>query len=193
LLETNSIWWDVLELFGIWAAAAATFYAARTALKISMQKDRLNLKVSLSQMLQVTPGSETPPMSFLQISVTNLGRRKAEITSIYWTLSKPSKYQYWQNTSDTRSSSLPTKLEDGDVATFMIDEDQPYGNWYGAFGKTIFAKKSFIRREIDLIFLKCWVSTTLGESFNAKAPRKLKLKIRDEWNSLTKADLEETT
>ena len=174
-------WWNLLELLGVWVAAGATFFAARTALRIANREHQVSLVVSAEPSKIFQEGKLVEDV--LAIKVTNVGRRPATITSLYWTLSRLTKHHLWQNTTDIRSVSLPKRLGDGDMANFVISIDQPYGNWYESFSKGIFRDHWIGRRFLDLRCLSLHVSTSTGETFSKPASKALKSELRKLLNS----------
>lgn len=169
--------WKLAELAGVWAAAFAAVYAARTALWIAKRQDQIQLKVSAADGLVL--GGGEPEEDVVLINVTNLGRRPASLHSIGWKMSRFVKTRLYQNVDDPRNPKLPITLQDGNTATFVIPvERQDQENWYNMLAQR-FMRFGRLRRKFEIRQFKFCAYCTTGEIFCVTPSSNFQKRLRE--------------
>lgn len=135
------------EAIGTWVAAVGTVSAVWTALSIARRDNSVRLKVNAT-IGQIFGHPEIPVQQrHLWITVTNLGRRPFLLQSISWRsgVFHPrwrllSRMHAVQNAMAPHGPNLPLKMEDGDIANWMI----PLDTWLEDGTSKLIAKPHFL-------------------------------------------------
>ena len=77
--------WRFINSFAPWLAAIGTVVAVITALYLARKEARIQLNVRALIRCEVIPGTDLGPgPNYLSVEVSNVGRRAATVTHIYW-------------------------------------------------------------------------------------------------------------
>ena len=129
-------WWKLAELIGVWAAAWATFYAARVSLRIAGQQDEARLKVTVVAGLEGGNGNSFKDVVW--ITVTNVARRAVTIDYVGWRSSQFVKTRMLQKV-DPPNATLPVKLLDGEKwSLILLVEKSGREGWYQMMAEQFF-------------------------------------------------------
>lgn len=151
-------WWRVAEVSGVWAAALATYYAARTALKIASDQVRVELKPTASLGWFMFIGGETEDA--IIITVTNTGNREVVVREIAWHhyfLGTARAIHFTSHPND--EDRIPFKIGYSESRSFYIDRFNSSGDWIASFAEQMCGGRSWLGREIVLRTLSIQVMT----------------------------------
>jgi len=101
-----------INTFAPWLSALGTFAAVTVSLYLARRSDRISLKLSLGiRMLAIQGGGPGHGTRFVFLSVTNMGRRSASLTSPFFKPLPWSKVCYfWMNPQNSLSVKRQTTL-----------------------------------------------------------------------------------
>lgn len=113
--------WLFINSFAPWLAAIGTLSAVVVSLYLARRSDRIRLKVSLSiSVLVIEGGGPGHGTEHVWLTVTNLSRRQAVLTQLFW---KPVPWKksgaVWITPINAVSSKLPISLGDGQSANYL--------------------------------------------------------------------------
>ncbi|MFQ5852936.1 MAG: hypothetical protein ACE5JU_20440 [Candidatus Binatia bacterium] len=113
--------WKFINSFAPWLAAIGTVAAVITALYLARKDARIQLKVrALIRFVAIVGTDLGPGPDYVSVEVSNVGRRVATVTYIYWKTGIFRKKNYvWLVPQNPYSANIPVKLHDGEQATFM--------------------------------------------------------------------------
>lgn len=166
-MNLSAAWWEAI---GTWVAAVGTVGAIWTALSIARRDNAIRLKINAS--VGQIVGNPLIPMQqrHLWITVTNLGRRPLILQTISWRSGLlPARWKFLsriyavQNAIAPQGPNLPLRMQDGDVANWMI----PLDHWLADDISKLIANPHWL----GLHTLRIGAHTSTGESvFAAPAP-----------------------
>ena len=200
-------WWNVLQLAGIWAAAGATFYAARTALFIANKGNRIELKVSVAPAIVEGKGQDLrveilsnidslnlnkaelmAKFNMITFEVTNKGTRETTVDEISWRhvfTGTARAVQFFS--TDINGNKLPVSLKHSEQISFVFPLDYELNNYVQLFLR----ERSAISRWLIMRTLKIQAKVTTGEEFSARvSPAMLQL-IKARWRAMKRETSEE--
>jgi hypothetical protein len=104
--------WRFINSFAPWLAALGTIAAVLTSLYLARRSDRIDLRLSVGiRILAIQGGGSDHGNEFVWADVTNLGRRSATITHLFW---KPVPWRkgglIWIPAQNQYSSQFPVTL-----------------------------------------------------------------------------------
>src|SRR5207248_1576250 len=106
--------WTFINSFAPWASALASSSAVVTALYLARRGDRIRLRVRCG--IRVVIHQEAPPgprAEYVNLEVTNVGRRTATIQTLFWTAGFFRKKQMvWIPPKNVYSKPVPVTLAD---------------------------------------------------------------------------------
>lgn len=173
-INLSAAWWEAI---GTWVAAVGTVGAIWTALSIARRDNAVRLKINVT--VGQIVGDPLIPMQqrHLWITVTNLGRRPLMLQTISWRSGLlPAKWHFLgriyavQNAMAPQGPNLPLKMEDGDVANWMI----PLDHWLADDISKLIAKPHWLG--IRTLRVMAYAST--GDSVWAAPSPSLRESIR---------------
>ena len=165
--------WEFINSFSSWVAAFGTVGAVIVSLLLARRDKTVRIEVTAGLRLSVIPGTQPPYPELLCISITNIGHREAQITSIGWKIGYFKKQCMVQTIINNGISSiLPVRLKDGEQATYYI----PLNNetrWLENF------RNDFLQKYPRLMArsIKVLASTTIGKTYEAKIEDGLRWKL----------------
>lgn len=179
----NPTWFDWLGLVGIWAAAFATFYAARTALKIARKQQSIQLNPELETSYIFPAGSDPRPC--IGLGVTNLGFWEATITGF--------QFKHWLYRGSYFVADLDWSISPALPARILNAENKTFFSGLGKGHKgyvTDLAKQIFGSRWLLIAYsLKIYVKAGNGEEYGAKPGKGFrKLLFKAAWSKLDKEE-----
>lgn len=169
--------WRALEIAGVWAAAAGTFFAACTALWLASRQEKPRLKVSAGHRLAITPGAPTGSYDpeYVVVSAINIGPAPVTVESIGWQIGLIRKKHLYQlhnpdyfSLESRMSSELPIRLGHNEKASWYIE----FGgrqNWAGALIAEFLSTWLWWQSK----WIKVVVHTNTGQSFTAPVEKNL--------------------
>ena len=157
-----------MSAVGTIAAVIATIYFA-------WRGQRIRLKISAGHRLIVGQGTPKPFPEYLCIRVVNIGYRDTNIKSIGWEVGLFNKRYAVQNIVQNQySSKLPVLLREGEEANYFIPIDKE-ANWLEKFCQDMLMPHP----RIHVNFIKIWVTTSVGKTFESKIESNLKKKLKE--------------
>ena len=177
-LNLSASWWEAI---GTWVAAVGTVGAIWTALSIARRDNSVRLKVNAT-IGQIFGNPMIPVQQrHLWITVTNLGRRSVLLQNISWRsgLLHPrwrllSRIYAVQNAMVPNGPNLPLKMEDGDIANWMV----PLDEWLDHDISNLIAKPHWLG--VRTLRVVAHVST--GDSVSSAVSRSLADSIYSQLN-----------
>lgn len=168
--------WEFINSFAPWLSALGTIAAVITSLYLARRGDRITLKVTLGiRQVAVQGGGPEHGRELVWLNVTNLGRRAATITQLYW---RPAPWRkrgaIWLAPQNVYSSPFPITLVDGQTANYTLLVEEFCAN-FGDYAREVF---SGIRGVLRLRMLRIYVYTSTGDAFKQKPEKPLKKLFR---------------
>lgn len=166
-------WWEAI---GTWLAAAGTVGAIWAQLLVSRRDNAVRLKVGAT-VGQIAFDPAIPlDRLHVWITVSNLGRRQLMLQSVAWRsgVLHPrwgflSRVYAAQNSGAPYGPNLPLKMQDGDVATWMI----PLDEWLEHSTKLVAEPHS-----LGLRTLRIFAYASTGDFTSSNVSPSLREKIR---------------
>jgi hypothetical protein len=168
--------WTFINSFAPWLAAIGTIAAVVTSLHLARRADRLDLELSVGiWAIAVQGGGPEHGTEQFRVSVTNLGRRPATLTQLYWrTVPWRKAGCVWIAPVNSYSSEFPKTLSDGEAANYLI----PIDHFLKSFGGYSQENFSGVLGWVRLRFLRFYVSTSTGATFSCKPESPIAVLIR---------------
>jgi hypothetical protein len=168
--------WKFINTFAPWLAAFGTLSAVVTSLYLARRSDRVVLDVRVGiRSLAVRGGGPRHGTELLWVNITNLGRRSATLTALYW---RPVPWRkagwLWLAPENDLSSPFPTTLTDGQSANYAMPIAEFLKNFSGFARETFAGCTGWVR----LRLLRFHVTTSTGQSFTAKPERSVLQQVR---------------
>lgn len=115
--------WQFINTFASWFAALGTFLAVVTSLYLARRDSAIRLVINAGLRKIVLSGqSIARGQDVVSITVTNVGRRGATITGLFWKVGIFRRATFDQVLpANQHSGQAPVKLSDGDEASFRIE------------------------------------------------------------------------
>jgi len=180
----NQISWELINSLATWLSAIGTLAAVVTSLYLARRDAKIDLMINAGIRMLVL-GGKVQASDFVYLNITNLGRRGATITQLYWKTGIIWKKTYvWIAQQNDLSARIPVKLSDGDEAIFMstlIDiesslskiANDALSGWFGG---------------LKARFIRVGVCTSTGDQFEKRLEKNLRqyfLKITKELHPVT--------
>jgi hypothetical protein len=169
--------WRFINTFAGWLSATGTLVAVITSLYLARRSDRIRLKVTVGmRQLGLPEGHPDQGAEVMLVGVTNLGRRGATITLLFWRPVPWRRKEGFVGFAPVNPYSLPfpTTLTDGQVASYAfpsVEFQRNFGDYSrNTFGGTV----GWIR----LRLLRFEVQTSTGNRFAAAPERPVKSALR---------------
>lgn len=161
--------WTFINGFAAWVSAFGTLAAAIIALYLSRQESRVRLAVVAGVRIIVQQGAGER-LEYLCVEVTNIGRRPAQITNLYWRDGYPRGAQFvWIAPRNALSSTVPVILTDGQRANYFVLMSE----FFDANGDLAPHFKG-PRGRIRACLYRVGVSTSAGPRFEARLEKGLR-------------------
>lgn len=77
--------WTFINSFANWPSAIGTVAAVATALYLARRADRIRMRVRCGIRIVISQGKADPHPEYVNLEVTNVGRRAATISNLWWT------------------------------------------------------------------------------------------------------------
>lgn len=156
--------WKFINTFAPWLSAIGTFAAVVTSLYLARRSDRISLKVHFGIRKVAVQGIHATSPDFFWANVTNLGRREATLTNLYFIPYPWKKSGFgWIPPQNRFSSEFPITLADGRSANYAGQVDQ-IGESFKNFAREHYSGKLGAFRVRFLIFR---VGISTGRQFSA--------------------------
>ncbi|MEF3049276.1 hypothetical protein [Pseudotabrizicola sp. L79] len=177
-------YWRLAEVLGVWAAAFATYYAARTALRIASDQVRVQLQPSASLgWFVLTNGSN---QDAIILTVTNSGNRDVVVREIAW-------HHYFLGSARAvhfpghymDQAKLPFKIGFSESRSFYIDRFGPSGDWLEYFAHEMLGNRGWLGRFIVRRTLSIRVTTGDDQIFKKPVARSLIGGLDDAYSRIT--------
>ena len=167
--------WRFINSFAPWLAAIGTMAAFITALYLARKKARIQLKVIALIRYVVIAGTDLGPgPNYLSVEVSNVGRRAATVTQIYWKTGIFRKKKYvWLVPSNPQSANIPVKLNDGDQATFRDLLTRFKDSHKNIAKEDLSGWASGLKAR----FLRVGVGTSTGDTFESRVHKSLRTRF----------------
>jgi hypothetical protein len=158
--------WQFINTFAPWLSAIGTISAVFVSLYLATQDRRVRLKISASVQVLVQNGHSE---EFVGISAVNVGRRELTITGIGWKMGIFRKRGFFQLGFSHHSTPLPTRLEDGETAIFLIPLENTEMHWVSGMRDEL-GKLPWLK----VYFMKAHVVTSIGKTFTVRVDRNIR-------------------
>lgn len=153
--------WQFINSFAPWLAALGTLLAVITSLYLARRDKRINISVNADIVTIIDNSNQTKCVC---IEATNIGYRTANIVSIDWKIGIFRKRRMTQVlATNSISSKLPIKLNDGDTANYYFPIEDFHKNLKN-FKKCF--RTNFVGLETKFIFISALTST--GQIFKSR-------------------------
>jgi hypothetical protein len=165
--------WEFINSFADWFSAVGTIAAVIAALSLARQDRRVRLRVNAGSRVMVSQNPTSTPSDQLLIGITNIGHREAQISNIGWKVGIfKKKFSIQTPSFDAYSSSIPSRLRDGEEARFLIPLDDEI-DWLGNF------VQQFLKPYPKVLVHFVWVQahTSVGKTFEARIEKSLRIKL----------------
>jgi len=185
-VTTGPTWWEILSLLGVWAAAGATFYAARTALSIARQQQAISLEPSVETSHAFPASGEQIP--FIGFSVRNNGFWAATVSgfSFEHALYKGS---YFVTDYDwVMGEKLPCRIEHAEEKTFVAAKGITHKQWISDLGKSLFDNRNRLARWYICRTLRVTTKAGNGQVFKAKPGKQFSSLLRKASREMKKGE-----
>lgn len=164
--------WQFVNTFAPWLSAFGTIAAVITALYLARRADKLRLQLRVGiRTMAVRGGVGDHGKEYVWVSITNLGRRKAHITHMFW---KPVPWRksglIWIAPENQYSSKFPTTIDDGESANYVLSVEE-FRERFGDRARELFAG---FAGGIRLKTLRFCVSTSTGDTFYQRPETELR-------------------
>ena len=117
-------WWLFVNTFADWFSAIGTIAAVVVALRLARRDARITLRISAGLRLLAQQGASEHP-EYFWFEVTNVGRRSARITNLIMRDGFPFRSAMVMiPPQNALSSGVPTTIEDGQRASYMVRWDE---------------------------------------------------------------------
>ena len=167
--------WAFINTFAGWFSGLMTFVAVWASLYLAMRDWRVRLRVNVGVRTLYRTGDErVDGKDAIVISVTNVGRRTALVTGLFW-VNRLVRRRYIYQDTDARSFSahIPIKLGDGDGAdfVFMLEEFKAKNDAV-EFGKILPRPRLWTASCLGML-----VRTSSGRNFRVPIEKKLRQEL----------------
>lgn len=168
--------WEFVNSFAPWLAAMGTTAAVVTSLYLARRAEQIRLEIQAGERIVVQEGDnpENRP-SLFWVNATNLGRRQATITTLYWKpcrLVSPS--LIWIPPRNRYSFQLPATIEDGASASWATPIQDLEAN-LAEDARRIF---SGVLGDFWLWWTRFCVVTSTGQEFGSRLEKPLRARLR---------------
>jgi hypothetical protein len=168
--------WRFINTFAPWMSAFGTLAAVVTSLYLARRTDRIRLKLDIGiRILSVQGAGPGHGTQLVFLCVTNIGRRTATVTHLYW---KPVPWRksgiLWIAPQNIYSSVFPITLADGQSANYASPLEDFRQN-FSSHAKTHFAG---VAGAVRLHLTRMCVGTSTGEVFRTKLEEPLRKLFR---------------
>lgn len=122
--------WRFFNSFADWLSGLGTLAAVWVALHLARRDDSVRLRISGGIWHLFQRGVSDWREEVVNVNITNIGRRPATVTHVWWEVGLVRKVKYLWVIGDTSlfGVKLPVKLEDGEEATIGFPLKQFDGN-----------------------------------------------------------------
>ncbi|HEY9157515.1 hypothetical protein [Candidatus Binatus sp.] len=170
--------WTFINTFAGWLSAVGTLLAVIVSLYLSRRDSRIRLHVNVGiRKIFIGTGKHVVKNApdFIVIAVTNVGRRTANVTGLFWKNWLIRRQYLYQIPGEAPlSAQIPAKLGDGDEADFTVSLE--------AFAATNdpgeFARRCLPRpRILTARFLRMQVRTSTRHTFSVAIEKELRQRL----------------
>lgn len=169
--------WEFINSFAPWLAAIGTIAAVITSLFLARRADRVTLNVNIGiRTLSVEGGGPGHGTEHVWASITNLARRSATLTHLYF---KPVPWRksgfIWLAPSNPISSPFPITLEDGKSANYASE----VSSFRTKFAEITRGTYSGFSGAVRVRLTRFCVATTTGYVANCRLEKPLRNLLRE--------------
>lgn len=169
--------WRFINTFAPWFSALGTFCAVIISLYLARSRRPIKLKIRVGHRLMMDSSSAGEYPEYLLVDATNVGHRVATITNVGWKTGFPVRsYAIMNVPKDRFSHGIPVKIDDGEVATWLIPMNTGENNWMTHFSQVFL----FPHPRWNLFWLRVQVHTSTGKVFEGKIEKELKKRLSKE-------------
>ncbi|MCY4153869.1 MAG: hypothetical protein OXD47_11250 [Gammaproteobacteria bacterium] len=167
--------WLFINSFAPWLSAVGTIAAVVATIYFAKRGERVRLKISAGHRLLVGQGMPEPFPEYLCIRVVNIGYRDTNVKNIGWKVRLFKKRYAVQNIVQNQfSSKLPVLLRQGEEVNYLIPINKET-NWLKRFCLDMLMPNP----QVHIHFVKIWVTTSVGITFESKIESSLKKKLKE--------------
>jgi hypothetical protein len=166
--------WTFINSFAPWASALASSAAVVTALYLARRGDRIRLRVRCGIRVIIQQGAQAGPRpEYVNLEVTNVGRRTATIQTLFWTARFfRKKKMIWIAPQNAYSKPIPVTLADGETANWMA----PLKEFDENFADVA---RDDVGTCLGALSVRAGVLTTTGVGFSARIEQRLRRHFRE--------------
>src|SRR6266404_2354218 len=166
--------WTFINSFAPWASALASSAAVVTALYLARRGDRIRLRVRCGIRVIIQQGAQAGSgLEYVNLEVTNVGRRTATIQTLFWTARFFRKKQMvWIAPKNAFSKPVPVTLADGETANWMATIKEFDENFADV-------ARDDAGTRLGAFSVRAGVLTTTGARFGARIEKGLRRHFRE--------------
>jgi hypothetical protein len=179
--------WRFINTFAPWLSAIGTLLAVVISLYLARKTKEIKIKASIGHRIVIEQGISAPYPEFIMIYVVNEGGRVVTITNIGWEIGLIRKrYAVQTLTGHPTSHRIPTRLGDGEEATYLIPLENNK-RWIADFVEGMLSQNP----RLSLLTLRLMIYTSVGKPFSAKVEKSLKdIMLKEIIRQKNKKDVE---
>ena len=164
--------WEFINTFAPWFSALGTLLAVIVSLYFSYSSRKISLMISASIFDFFQEGIQETE-DYILIQITNTSYKDVIIKNFNWEFGLLKKHYIMTGFTaidQTKSTPLPAKLKEGEMAQIAIKIDDVSGNYLENFYQDFLKDSSFI----NIHTLKINVCPSIGKCFKQKIDKTLK-------------------
>jgi len=184
LFGISKSYWDMLNGFANWFAAASSFLAAGMALYIANRSAKPSAKLSVGHRIIFGQGGAKPYPEFAVFRIVNTGDRPIRIIQLGWKVGLIRKRYAIQMHEAMQSSPLPIELSHGQEASWSIPLSARQEPWLEYFAKNLLTPNY----RIGLWTLRAQAFTSVGFVFESKPEEGLLKRLKGASQKLATLD-----
>lgn len=182
LFGISKSYWDILNGFASWFAAAGSFAAAAVALYIANRAAKPSARVSVGHRIIVSQGSPKPYPEFAVFRIVNTGDRPIRVIQLGWKVGFFRKRYAVQMYEATQSSALPIELSHGQEASWLVPLSTRKEPWLEYFANGMLMP--YYRTA--LWTLRAQVFTSVGFAFESRPEEGLLKRLQEACKKVAK-------
>ena len=165
--------WECVNSFANWFSAFGTIAAVWTALHLARRDRQIRLQVYAGHRHIVAPGTDRHLSEHLDVGITNIGYREAQIVNIGWKVGfLRKKYGIQSVIADGISGKIPVRLRDGEETRYLFPmSGDP--QWFQDFVRMFLQPHPRIR--VHFVWIQAY--TSVGTLFESRIEKGLRKKL----------------
>ncbi len=175
-------YWDMINSFASWFAAAGSLAAVVTALYLANRAAKPAARVSVGHRIIIGPGSTKPYPEFAVFRIVNTGDRPITVIQLGWKVGLFRKRFADQMHDQAQSSRLPIELSHGQEGAWYVPATAGDEPWVEYFAKVMLVP----HYRTALWTLRAQVFSSVGHVFKVRPEENLLKRLRAACEKVTK-------